>query len=126
MNDKNHKRLTKYARKLARRMGLSDWAIEIMRDPAEGGYAEVTIVDGTLQAQIAVCNDFFHLTPHSQRYYMVHELLHCSFPAEPPAELEVLLDSEVYMIFEANFRREVERGVDRTAEVLAQYLPTMG
>lgn len=71
-------RLPAYLRILADLMGLKDWTIEVLPEPAsDGAAAEICCVDGRKFAKVRFVRDWHERTPEDLRATCCHEMIHC-------------------------------------------------
>ena len=127
MRDEQHAAFSAYLRDLADVMGLRDWEIDLAREDASGPDtgASCSTTYGRKVATIHFGADFFYESPETQRYYCVHELLHCHFRAIVEARdgLEDLLGTPANLVFVDRMRSAEEWAVDAIAGAIAPFLP---
>ena len=109
-----------YARDLADRMGLKDWAIAIIRgQPDNEDTASIECVFGRKIANVKLSDDFLEeSTPEEQRQTLCHELAHALFM---PMHLFLRdeLDGSAYKAYHLL----MEYGIDGVADAIAPHMP---
>lgn len=127
MNQRDHKIVAEYTRKLADMMELCDWTIELSKDPAPNdAYGHMLETYGRKLAVISVCKDFRELNAGIQRHTIIHELVHCHFASHTSMvlnDLEDTLGKTTDQVFWNGFKRQVEYAVDALASALEKHLP---
>lgn len=125
----------KYLRRMADLLDLRDWTFVLMHDLIEDEPndednivgAQVNFIDGRRRATVQLGEVFLkRATRKEQRQMMAHELLHCHFGAawrHVENDLEVFLGKPTFTAFFNSFERNMEHGIDATAEALAKHLP---
>jgi hypothetical protein len=109
-----------YFERLAARMRLAHWDLEISDEPPrnEDAYATVRCCYGRTLATIWLGDGFLRASPEEQRYVCVHELVHCYF-----AHADELAGGEMAGRVEEAWNLAMEYGVDAVAKALAPFMP---
>jgi hypothetical protein len=113
-------RFAHYARTLADRMHLRDWAVSVSEDlPNDpGDLATVGCCEGRHHATIHLSVAFLESSPGEQRQAICHELLHCHFAAATK-----IAERQLGSLREGAFGLMMEYGIDAVAESWAAHLP---
>lgn len=127
MTKRDRAELGRYIRWVADAIGLRDWELDLMLEPAEEGHvAEVDPTFGRRHAELRFCAKFRERDPEAQRNAVVHELVHCHLaPLQSQVEddLDQLLGKPADLVFSLAFRRNLEYSVDALAEAIAEHMP---
>ena len=127
MTDAQHKRLSRYFRKLADQLGLRDWEVELQREWNDRPHAGATVqcVYGRKYARIWVAEGFFGYDPPTQRAFCTHELMHCHLDPMRVAlaNLKDHLAPAVYDLISESHRDALEYATDGIAVAVARLLP---
>ena len=127
INDVQHVAYSAYIRSLADVMGLRDWEIDLAReyaeDPDTGAQCQTTY--GRKIATIVFGQGFLACDPETQRYYCVHELLHCHTCPVHTAVANACgrLGSDAFSILDGTHRDAIEFAVDGIGVAYAKFLP---
>ncbi len=114
MKKRDRKALSAYIRSIADQLGLSDWNLNLLREPCGDDYnAQVRIIYGRKVADIRVSAEFRGFDLERVRRTVVHELIHLHFAACTQA-----LD-----VFFSAWLRDFEYGIDWVATTIAPRLP---
>lgn len=111
-------------RRLADRMGLRDWRIEVLEEPPEDEWALASCepLRGRRYALLRLSERWYRLAPHDQRAALVHELIHCHVASACDVvrcELPAHLSPATYEVVWASFHRQIEYAVDGLTGVIA-------
>ena len=127
MNDTQHAVYSAYLRLLADQMGLRDWEITLApeQDSDPEAAASCSTTYGRKYATIRFGAGFFEDTPEEQRYYCVHELLHCHlYPIHLAlASAQGRLGSDAYGVLESGHHDAMEWAIDGIGVAYAKFLP---
>ena len=127
INDIEHAVSEAYLRLLADQMGLRDWDIDLAReyadDPETG--AECRTTYGRKCATIVFGQAWFDNDPETQRYYCVHELLHCHTQPIHTAlqNLHGRIGADSYEIIKGVHQDAMEYAIDGIGVGYAKFLP---
>lgn len=127
MKKRDRKALGRYIRAVADEMGLRDWNLHLLNEPADDDCnAQACIIYGRKRASIRVCEGFRDFEPERIRHSVVHELIHCHTAAMDNLvehDLDEHLGIPTAAIFHAGYRRHAEYAVDGLADALAPHMP---
>lgn len=127
MKKRERKALGHYIRWIADEMGLRDWNLHLLREPADDDCnAQARIIYGRKVCSIRVSEEFRTFEPERVRHSIVHELIHCHTAA---ADNTVQHDLTEHIgvcaadIFHSGYRRHAEYAVDGLADALSPHMP---
>ncbi len=129
MTDIQHEQLSAYIRQLADLLGLKDWDIELLSEPADGDLnAQVQPIIGRKCATINVCSTWWSLSLEEMRQTTAHELIHlhfanCLHVVEIDLAKAGVLGSSAFRVLRETCIRQQEYGVDGLATAIAPLLP---
>lgn len=113
-------------RTYADELGLKDWRFIVSdEDAPDDAYAMIDTTYGRKVAVIKVCKEFESEPDWKQRECLIHELIHCHFDGMDRIvdTISDQLHRDVWSVFYASFRREVEIGTDAIALAIAAHFP---
>ncbi len=120
--------LINYIQEIQQKMNLKDWEIIVRQEKggSPGALAEVEVVDGKKCAHIWLNDEFLESDPHTQRYAVVHELVHCHFNHILKVfnkTLNTKIHPDLFDSVYAMILWQLEIGVDAMANLLAHDKP---
>jgi hypothetical protein len=124
-----HNQLAAYIRQLADLLGLRDWEIELLSEPADGKRtAEVQPTIGRKCATINVCRNWWSLSLEEMRQTIAHELIHLHFAnCLHVVQIDLanvrLIGYPAFEVLIQTYIRQEEYGVDGLATAIAPLLP---
>lgn len=128
MTHQNFLRFGQYLRDMGDQLGLRDWTIVLEKEPYledEDAAAATKCIDGQKRAKVWLSRHFAEYTPHDQKHYLIHELLHLIF--DPLNRVvwtaQSLLGDSAFRILDRNHDAAIELAVDGLAVELCRLLP---
>lgn len=127
MNHRQHSTYTTYLRTLADLMGLKDWEITLSWDYSDDDSAAAMChtTYGRKTALIRFGVAWWDNDPETQRYYCVHELLHCHTTPMHTAlcNAQGRLGADAYEVLKGTHGDALEYAVDGIGVAFAKFLP---
>lgn len=127
MKKRDHRELCRYIRWVANELGLHDWTIHVMHEPAESNKSgNIHCTDGARECFISFAWNFRSLPAEEQRETVVHELLHAQHATcwhMVQSDLAEALGKPTYYVFCDSYRRAMEYSVDALAKAIAPRFP---
>jgi len=123
--------INSYVQILRRRIGLSEWKIELRDKPCSNdALGECDVIYGQYRATIALHKNYKKEKPESLRNTIVHELLHCHLSPITESAGQVMEpfedDANGRKIVQATINAieyQTERVIDLIAEVVSPIMP---
>jgi hypothetical protein len=127
MTKRQVKIINDYINYLQKALTLRDWQIDVIdyQKDDETCFANISISKDYNQADITISNLFYNLSNKGKSETLIHELVHLYWHDSTrwiDHDLEQYMGKPAFILLEAAYWRDVERGVEQTAKVLAKKL----